>query len=86
MQNLVDDNNKDRAKSTKDLLTFLLPALPLPASLLWATLPSTPPNTSEKRLDKAYLSSVFKRRAKKAANTNIKLKIAIKSYILVILF
>ena len=87
MQDLVDDNNKDRAKSAEDPLTFSLPAPPLPASLPWATLPSAPPpNASEKRLDKARLSSVLKKRAEKAADTNMKLKMAIESYVLVILF
>ena len=91
MQNLVDNNNKDRAKSAEDPLTISLPAFPLPASLPWATLPSItlpsmPPNASEKRLDKAHLSSVLKKRAEKAADTNMKLKIAIESYVLVIQF
>ena len=91
MQNLVDNNNKDRVKSAKDLLTFLLPAFPLPIYLLWATLlfitlPFMPPNASKKRLNKAYLSSIFKKRAKKAADANMEFKIAIKLYILVILF
>ena len=45
-----------------------------------------PPNASKKRLNKAYLASILKKQAKKAANINIKLKIAIKSYILIILF
>ncbi len=92
MQDLVDDNNKDRAKSAEDPLTFSLSAFPLPASLPWATLlsttlPSAPPlNAFEKRLDKARLSSVLRKRAEKAANTNMKLKMAIVSYVLVILF
>ena len=89
-----------RVKSAENPRTFSLTVFPLPASLPWATLLSTtspsasspsasllpPPNTSEKRLDKARLASVFKKRAKKAADTNLKLKIAIKLYILVILF
>jgi hypothetical protein len=92
---LVDDNNKDRAKSAKNPLTFSLDAFPLPTSLPWATLPSAtllsasllpPPNASKKRLDKGRLSSFLRKRAKKAANMNMKLKIAIESYILVILF
>ena len=87
MQDLVDNNRKDRVKSAKDLLTFLLPAPLLPISLPWATLPSVlPANASEKRLDKACLSSILKKRAEKAADINIKFKIAIKLYILVILF
>ena len=87
MQDLVDDNNKNRAKSAKDLLIFLLPAPLLPISLLWATLPSIPPpNAFKKRLNKARLSSILKKRAEKAANTNIKLKMTIESYVLVILF
>jgi hypothetical protein len=45
-----------------------------------------PPNIFKKRLDKAYLFSILKKWAKKIADTNIKLKIAIESYILVILF
>ena len=83
-------------KSVKNLLTFLLSAFLLPIFLLWAillsaSLPSAslllpPPNTSEKRLDKVYLASVFKKQAEKAVNINIKLKIAIKLYVLVILF
>ena len=87
MQDLVDNNNKDRAKSTKDLFTFLLPAPLLPASLLWATLLSVPPpNAFKKRLNKACLSSVLKKWAKKAVNINMKLKMAIELYVLVILF
>ena len=43
-------------------------------------------NTSEKRLNKAYLSSVLRKWAEKAADINMKLKIAIKSYMLVIIF
>jgi hypothetical protein len=63
--------------------------------LLWATLLSAsllfislllPPNAFEKRLDKVYLAFIFKKQAEKAANMNIKFKIAIKLYILVILF
>ena len=82
-------------KSAKNPLTFLLPAFLLPVFLLWATLPSAfllfaslllPPNASKKRLNKAYLAFILKKRAKKATNINIKLKIAIKLYILVILF
>lgn len=95
LQDLVDDDNKDRAKSAENPLTFLLDTFPLPASLPWATLLSTtlpsaspppPPNASEKRLDKACLSSFLRKQAKKAANTNLKTKMAIKSYMLVILF
>ncbi len=100
MQDLVDDQNIDRAKSAENPHTFSLTAFPLPASLPWATLPYTtlpsasspsasllpPPNTSEKRLDKARLASVLRKRAEKAADTNLKLKIAIESYVLVILF
>ena len=92
LQDLGDDNNKNKMKSTEDLFTFLLLAFPLPAYLLWATLLFTtllsmlPPNASEKRLDKTCLSSVFKKWAEKAADINIKLKIAIKLYVLVILF
>ena len=95
MQDLVDDQNIDRAKSAENPRTFSLTAFPLPASLPWATLPSAsspsasllpPPNTSEKRLDKARLASVLRKRAEKAADTNMKLKIAIESYVLVILF
>ena len=82
-------------KSAKNPLTFPLPAFPLPAFLPWATLPSAsspsaslppPSNTSEKRLDKACLASVLKKRAEKAADINIKFKIAIELYISVILF
>jgi len=79
-------------KSAKDPLTFSLPAFPLPIYLPWATLPSTtllstpPPSASKKRLNKAQLSSILKKRVKKAASMSIKLKVAIKSYILVILF
>ena len=84
-----------KAKSVENPRTFSLTAFPLPAYLPWATLPSTTspsasllllPNTSKKRLDKAYLVFVLRKRAKKAANTNLKLKIAIELYILVILF
>ena len=57
----------------------------LSAALLSAFL-LPPPNTSKKRLNKGRLSSFLRKRAKKAANINIKLKIAIESYILVILF
>ena len=74
-------------KSAKDLFTFLLPAPLLPISLLWAILPSILlANASGKKLNKACLSSIFKKQAEKAANTNIKFKMAIKLYILVILF
>ena len=73
-------------KSTKGLLTFLLPAFLLPVFLLWATLLSILLNIFEKRLNKACLSSIFKKWAEKATNTNMKLKVAIKLYILVILF
>ena len=82
-------------KSAKNLYTFSLTAFPLPISLPWAILLSTsllfasllpPPNTSKKRLNKARLTSIFRKWAKKAADINIKLKIAIKLYILVILF
>ena len=82
-------------KSAKNPLTFLLSAFPLPIFLLWATLLSTSllsasllllPNTSEKRLDKAYLTSILKKWAEKAADINMKLKIAIKLCVLVILF
>ena len=45
-----------------------------------------PPNASKKRLNKAYLSSFLKKQAKRAADTNIKLKVAIGLYVLVILF
>ena len=45
-----------------------------------------PPNASEKRLNKSCLFSFLKKRAEKATNINIKFKIAIKPYILVILF
>ena len=85
----------DRAKSAENPRTFSLPAFPLPASLPWATLPSAsspsasllpPPNASERRLDKARLSSFLKKQAEKAADTNLKAKIAIESYVLVILF
>ena len=92
MQDLIDNNNKDKAKSVKDSLTLSLLAFLLPVYLLWAILPSTtlpstpPPGAFEKRLNKACLSSVFKKQAEKAVDTNIKLKIAIKLYILVILF
>ena len=44
------------------------------------------PNASKKRLNKAYLSFILKKRAKKAADVNIKLKVAIELYILAILF
>jgi len=44
------------------------------------------PNAFEKRLNKAHLASVFKKWAEKAADINMKLKIAIKLYMLVILF
>ena len=86
MPDLVDNNNKDRVKSAKDPLTFSLPAFLLPISLLWATLLSMPLNASKKRLNKAYLFFVFKKWAKKAADMNMKLKIAIELYMLVILF
>ena len=80
----------DRAKSAENPRTFSLTASPLPTSLPSASLPSAslllPPNTSKKRLNKAYLAFILRKRAKKAANINLKLKIAIKSYILVILF
>ena len=84
-----------RAKSTENPHIFLLTVFPLPASLPWAILlsitsPSVsllpPPNTSEKRLNKAYLVSVLKKWAKKAADINLKLKIATELYILIILF
>ena len=48
-----------------------------------------PPNASKKRLNKARLSSFLEKRAKRAkraADTNMKLKVAIKLYVLVILF
>ena len=90
MQDLVDDQNMHRVKSAENLCTFSLTAFLLPASLLWAILLSTTspsasllllPNTFEKRLDKAYLVSVLRKWAEKAADINIKLKIAIKLYI-----
>ena len=100
MQDLIDDQNIDRVKSAKNPYTFSLTAFPLPVSLPWATLlyttllstslPSAslllPSNTSEKRLNKAYLVSVLKKWAEKAIDINLKLKIAIELYILVILF
>ena len=90
-----------KVKSAKNLHTFLLTAFPLPISLPWAALLFTtllsafllsasllppPPNTSKKRLNKAYLASIFRKRAEKATDINLKFKIAIKLYILVILF
>ena len=57
----------------------------LSTTLLSASL-LPPPNISKKRLNKGRLSSFLRKQAKKAADINIKLKIAIKSYILVILF
>jgi len=74
LQDLVDNNNNNRAKSAKDLLTFSLPAFLLPVYLPWATLPSTilqsmlPPNIFKKRLNKAHLSFVFKKQAEKAVD------------------
>ena len=91
MQDLVDNNNKNRMKSAENPLTFSQFDFLLPAYLLWAILPSiilfTPPlNAFKKRLNKTCLFFVFKKQAEKATNTNIKLKITIELYVLIILF